>query len=425
MPDTSRRESVERQMATDPSGDASIGWLDREVRREKARVAELTEAMDKQVLALADQSERISGLEERLVRLQSQLVQMPEVHEAMQTTQTQVMGWLEEVKVDQRRREAAVEQQHRAEREHQSRLLHQIRDQLEQQAKLGDAVAAVREDIPHVREAVMRLREEASETERHVAQQDDRIAGLRIEIGHAEERLGKIEDVLKDLKQQQDGYSAQIVLIKDDVSKLEDDTEIIHDLRDELTEAQAQQAEAFRRAEVDRTKAMTDWGRKLEAYGQQQEAWSEQLRFFADQFERSRRTLREVQELSQQVSQQQDQLRQVQRLAEDQIRREAAEFRQEIERTVAKAVRQWELARDELLTADDAIERRVSELEASRVVDVKADDDLADEISLLRAALDRHAERVREAMIEVLDRQARATGSARDDVNVLMGRKEG
>ena len=60
-----------------------------------------------------------------------------------------------------------------------------------------------------------------------------------------------------------------------------------------------------------------------------------------------------------------------------------------------------------------------------RVADVKADEDLAVEIRALRDALDRHAERIRDAMTEVLDRQARATNSARDDVDVLLGRKEG
>ncbi|MCD6302271.1 MAG: hypothetical protein J7M15_01955 [Anaerolineae bacterium] len=412
-------------MAAQSSGEANIAWLDREVRREKARVTELVEAMDKQVLAIADQSERIGELEERLARLQARLVQMPEVHEAMQTTQTQVMGWLEEAKVEQRRREAAMEEEHRTEREHQSRLLHQIHAQLDEQAKLGDAVAAVREEMSQVREGIMRLRDKATETERRETQQGERIAGLRVEIGFAEERLGKVEDALKSIEQVQDGHGAQLALIQDDLAKLQDEIQIIYQLRDELTEAQAQQAEAFRRAEVERGKAMTDWGRRLDAYRQQQETWAEQIRFFSDQFEHNRRTLRELQELSQQVSQQQDQLRQVQRLAEDQLRREASEFRQEVERTLAKAIRQWELTRDELLGADDALELRVGELEAGRIADVKVDGELADEINAVRAALDHYAQRVQATLREVLDRQTRAVSSARDDLDLLLGQKEG
>jgi len=345
--------------------EASVAWLDREVRREKGRLSELIERVDKQLLAVSDQAERISELEERLTRLQSQLVQMPEVNEALQSSQSQVMGWLEQSKTEQRRRETALEEQHRAEREHQARLLHQVHDQLDQQAKLPDAVAAAREETAQVRELAMRLREESAETQ------------------------------------------------------------VIHQVRDELTQEQAKQAEVFRRAEVDRSKTLTDWGRRIDAYRQQQDTWADQIRFFADQFERSRHTLREVQELSQQVGQQQDQLRQVQRLAEDQLRREAAEFRQEVERTLAKAVKQWELAREELIIADDALAKRTTEIEANREKDIKVDADLAHEIELVREALDRYTARVHEGIRDLFDRYARTAASVRHDVDALLGPKEG
>ena len=405
--------------------EANVSWLDREVRREKVRLAELVEQVDKQILAISDQSERVSELEQRLARLQAQLVQMPEVHEALQSSQTQVMGWLEQAKTEQRRRETAMEEQHRAEREHQARLLHQVHDQLDQQAKLPDAVAAAREEIAQVREAAMRLREEAAEAQRRLAQQDERIAALRLELPPMQERISKTEDALKAAKDVRDGHTTQLALLRDDVTRLMDETQVIHQVRDELTQEQAKQAEAFRRAEVERSKTLTDWGRRIDAYRQQQDTWTEQIRFFADQFERNRRTLREVPELSQQVSQQQDQLRQVQRLAEDQLRREAAEFRQEIERTLAKAVRQWELTRDELLGADDALGKRATELEANREKDVQVDTNLAHEIEQVREALDRHAERVFAATHELLDRFWRTLASSRNDLDALLGPKEG
>ena len=405
--------------------EASVAWLDREVRREKGRLSELIERVDKQLLAVSDQAERISELEERLTRLQSQLVQMPEVNEALQSSQSQVMGWLEQSKTEQRRRETALEEQHRAEREHQARLLHQVHDQLDQQAKLPDAVAAAREETAQVRELAMRLREESAETQRRLAQQDERIAGLRLEIPPLQERISKTEDAIKAAKDVRDGHTTQLALLRDDITRLMDETQVIHQVRDELTQEQAKQAEVFRRAEVDRSKTLTDWGRRIDAYRQQQDTWADQIRFFADQFERSRHTLREVQELSQQVGQQQDQLRQVQRLAEDQLRREAAEFRQEVERTLAKAVKQWELAREELIIADDALAKRTTEIEANREKDIKVDADLAHEIELVREALDRYTARVHEGIRDLFDRYARTAASVRHDVDALLGPKEG
>jgi len=109
-------------------------------------------------------------------------------------------------------------------------------------------------------------------------------------------------------------------------------------------------------------------GTSLEAYAHQLELWAEQIRYFNDQNEKSRRVLREVQELVHQVSQQQDQMRQLQRIAEEQLRREFAEWRNANDRRWAQEVERREAAQGAQATVDETQDKRLIDLEENALL---------------------------------------------------------
>ena len=69
-------------------GQASINtsWLDEELRKKSALIEDLRDVIDKQQLSIADQAQRIAGLESRLAKMQAQIGQITEVQEAVQHT---------------------------------------------------------------------------------------------------------------------------------------------------------------------------------------------------------------------------------------------------------------------------------------------------------------------------------------------------
>ena len=137
-------------------------------------------------------------------------------------------------------------------------------------------------------------------------------------------------------------------------------------MRQEITTQQDELLEQQRRADHRRSQAMTEWGRKLEGYAHQLEGWADQLRYFTDQHEKNRRVLREIQELAREVSQQQDRLRQLQRIAEEQLRREIREWQSENDKRWAQETKRREAAAEAQADRDGAQEDRLVSLEQNR-----------------------------------------------------------
>ena len=115
-------------------------------------------------------------------------------------------------------------------------------------------------------------------------------------------------------------------------------------MRQELTAQQNELVERERLSDRERSQTLTEWGRKLEGFTHELETWANQMRFYADQHEKNRQTLRDIQTLAQEISQQQDRLRQMQRLSEEQMRRELREWQNENQRKWAQEAERVERA---------------------------------------------------------------------------------
>ena len=84
----------------------STVWLDEELRKEKALVAQLRDVVQKQQVLLADQTQRTLDLEDRLVKLQNQLLHIPEIAEALEKTRDELVIKISDLRTEQHQREA-------------------------------------------------------------------------------------------------------------------------------------------------------------------------------------------------------------------------------------------------------------------------------------------------------------------------------
>jgi len=91
-------------------------WLDEELRKEKAIVAQLRDVVDRQQILLADQAQRTLALEDRLVKLQGQLLRISELEEALRHTRDEVVLMLADLRQDQQQRQAESVSIRRSER---------------------------------------------------------------------------------------------------------------------------------------------------------------------------------------------------------------------------------------------------------------------------------------------------------------------
>jgi DNA repair exonuclease SbcCD ATPase subunit len=287
------------------------------------------------------------------------------------------------------------------ERELDTRALQEVRMELQRIAPLEQGLAVGRAEERRLNESLLRLQGEFEAIDKRLTQGEEgrRLLADAIEKNTVGQR--QTEGAVQELQKEQRGLLARTVAAETGIKRLEQQMAGLETMRQEITKQQDELLEAGRRADQARATALTEWGRRMEGHAHQLEVWADQLRHFTDQHEKSRRVLREVQEVSHEVSQQQDRLRQLQRLAEEQLHRELREMQVESERLWTKERERREAA--------DAARARVDDAERARLV--AAEEALTQHQALLQALSDRVAV-LREEFTKQVDQQTRSQMSA-------------
>ncbi|MBC7235283.1 MAG: hypothetical protein H5T69_05535 [Chloroflexi bacterium] len=368
-----------------PTG-PNVTWLDEELRKDRAILSELRDLVDKQQVTLIDQAQRIMQLEDTVAKLRAQLLRISEVEQALQHTRDEVGIMLAEMREAQQKREVDFLRNRQAEREADVRAISEIRAQLERFGPLEQGLAVRQAEEQRLNEAVLRLGQELEVLSGRVREEEDVRRQLRDGIQKNEVEIKKTVEATAELRQDVQALTNRLLSLEDGLPRLAAQIAELQGVRQELIERQEEMLENQRRAERARAQQMTEWGRRLEGYAHQLETWADQLRYFADQHEKNRRVLRDTQTLAQDLSQKQDQLRQLQLLAEDQLRRELREFQRENEQRWAVERQRRDQQVSSQSEREDAQENRLLHLEEKQ-------ETLVDMLEALRQRLEAvHAE---------------------------------
>lgn len=411
-------------MGSTSAAGLSVTWLDEELRKEKALVASLRDQIEKQQVLLVDQAQRILALEDRLTKLQGQLLRIPDVEVALRHTRDELVLMVSELRQEQQKREAEFLRNRSAERERDVRAIQAIEAQLKRLDSLDERVEARQVEERRLNEALLRLEQDLTDLVKRLSQREEMERHLADRIEHGIVRVGKVEEALALAQKVQQDHVTRLLALEVASSKLRQQIVELQTVRQQLTEQQEQLLESQRRADRDRAQAMADWGRKLEEYAHQMEVWTEQLRFFADQHEKMRRVSREVQELAHQVSQQQDQLRQTQRIASEQLRNEFKEWRSENERRWIQELERLQKEQNAQDTRDDAQDSRLVHLEQLQKDDLARLIALEERLSAWRDEFLAELRRVKEAQLQVLKAQGKSLQDLLVELQGLAGEEE-
>ncbi len=400
----------------------STSWLDEELRKKSVLIEELRDVIDKQQLALADQAQRIAGLESRLTKLQTQVGQIPEVHETIQHTRDELVLQIGDVRQEIQKREADQLRSRQAERERDMQALNNTVAELGRLTPLEQAAAAAKVESHRLNEVVMRLQDELQGATKRFAQQEDagRMVGDHVE--KVAVRVGQAEVAMQEQREVQQVQATRVLLLEGAIPKLEQQVAELQGVRSEITKHQEELLENQRLADRTRAQAMTEWGRKIEQFEHQLQIWGDQMRFYADQHEKNRKVLRDIQEVTHQVSQQQDQLKQVQRIGEDQIRHEVLDFRTEIERRLAQEIERRKVIDQQRIQLEDQVNRRIAELEQGRKQDIGTTVGLSDRIRLMQRDLETQVARLEEVMLSLFQKRADAAQLLLSDLKTVVSK---
>jgi len=417
------RSKAEQMSSTLPAGPATT-WLDEELRKEKALVASLRDLVEKQQAIVVDQAQRILAMEDRLTKLQGQLLRIPDVEESLRRTRDEVVLMISELRQEQQKREAEFLRNRRAEREQDVRAIQEIEAQLKRFDSLDEGLEARRVEERRLNEALLRLEQSLGDIVKRLAQRDEASRQLADRVEHGVVRMGQAEEALAASRETQQDHLSRLLVLETLSSKFEQQIGELQTVRQQLVAQQEELLESQRRADRDRTQAMTGWGRKLEEYAHQMEVWTEQLRFFADQQEKMRHVSREVQELAHQVSQQQDQLRQTQRIAGEQLRNEFKEWRSENDHRWIQELERLQKEREAQDARNDAQDSRLANLDQLQKDDWARMTVLEERLSAWRDEFSAESKKIKQAQLQTLRMQGQTLQDMLDELRGLLGEEE-
>ncbi|MHB9033776.1 MAG: hypothetical protein ACYC6L_12110 [Anaerolineae bacterium] len=395
-------------MAANTPSNPNTGWLDEELRRHKSTIAALQTVIDQQQVTIADQSQRLAVLEDRVTKNQAGLAHIAEVEEALRYTRDQMGVSLAELRQERQKADADFIRNRQAEREQDQRALQEVQNELLRFNPLEQALAARQTEDRRLNELILRNQATFEEFTKRDPGRDDRIRQAFDRSEQTLIRLTQIETELESINKQRQELQARTLLIESSFPRIDQQMNELQTMRGEVTRKQDELLESQRRADRDKAQVLADWGRRLEGFAHQLETWAEQLRYFTDQHERNRRVLRDVQEIAQQVSQQQDQLRQVQRLGEEQLRREFREWRSEWDRRWAQETDRREKSIAAQAEIDAGHVQRLTDLEQYKQDSAETDNEIIEHIKTLQSNLLAEINQMRRAQLASMKQQAKA-----------------
>ena len=411
-------------MSSTPQSGPKASWLDEELRKEKTIVTELRDTVGKQQVVITDQSQRILTLEDRLAKLQAQLLRIPEVEEALRHTRDELVLMVSGLRQDQQKRDAEFLRNRMTEREQDTRAMQELQASLKRFDPLEQAMAVRQAEDRRLNDVALRQQQDLEDLAKRLPQRDESIRQLGDRIEHNVVRTGQAEAAVQQAQKVQQEQAARLLLIETTQGKAEQRIAEVPILREDLSKRLDDFAENQRRSDRDRVQSMTEWGRRIEAYSHQLDVWGDQLRFFTDQHEKNRRVLREVQELGQQVAQQQDTLKQAQRIAEDQLRHESREWRSENERRWAQDQERRDKAFEAQTERNDVQDQRLSDLDGKRLADVAAVAALENRLLTMRAEYAAESERMRQMSAHLMQMYAKSSQDLLAETMSLLGIEE-
>jgi hypothetical protein len=380
----------------------TLDWIDDELRGQKKMVAELRETVQEQAVIIADQAGRLRELQERLAAALAQRQRIGQLEESIQQTKNEVTILLHNLREEQRKTLGNLQETRRLEREVDVTAINKLSEQLSILPRIEKQLDALAAEDRRLHETHLKSQEAFQQLDQRVGRQEEgaTLLGTRHErdreqIGRLTEGLGEAQEALKPI-------AARLSLLEQTSN-----TELLGELKAlgaQLQRGYDEFLEEQRRAELPRQKRVAEWARQMENLSRQLDLWGDQMRRYADQHEKNRKVVQELQELAKQMRYEQEQIRQLQNIAEDQQRRELRQWQGENEKRWNQHMDLWQFHLDKQGKLDLQQTSRLDELAALIEANKDSLDGLSNHLGEYREVVDARLA----AVWDIIDKSAEA-----------------
>jgi hypothetical protein len=353
-----------------------VTWLDEEHRRDRAEIARLQQRIEAQSADIIEQARRIQELEGRLANTQQQLTRFNQVEQSIQNTKTEVVALVERAYEERVSGQRELERARMGDREMLGREISEVRRELPRIARLEETIQMRVVEDERLSELIMGVRNQIGGLAKEIEERTRQIPFLVEQRTSDTKRIAQLQQETVELFKRAEAIAGRIPLLDETIRKTGLELEKLPPRIDQLRDEQVKFMERTRVMVVDREQVLTRWQETIEDQKTLVAQAYERVQNFSQQIEVARRAVNEMQEFKDLILREQGQVTELQRLAEERIRREMDEFREDYE----KKRRKIELRQEHLWSEQDKYNREVVDRFPPMQHDLKLIEALVDQV---------------------------------------------
>lgn len=314
-----------------------VTWLDEEHRRDRAEIARLQQRIEAQSSDIIEQARRIQELEGRLAQTQAQLSRFNQVEQAIQNTKAELVGLVERAYEERVAGQRELERARMSDREMLSREIGEVRRELPRITRLEEAIQVRIAEDERLGELIMSMRNQIGSLAKEIEERTRQIPFLVEQRTSDTKRIAQLQQETVELFKRTEATAGRLPLLEESIRKTAAEMEKLPPLIDQLRDDQVKFMERTRMLVAEREQVLNRWQEVIDEQKALVAQAYERIQNFAQQIEIGRRAVAEMQEFKDLILREQAQVAELQRLAEERLRREMDDFREDFERRRRKS----------------------------------------------------------------------------------------
>ncbi len=319
-----------------------VTWLDEEHRRDRDELAKLEQRLQSMALENQQQARRIQELEGRLASTTAQLVRYAQLEQAMQQLKNEVAVMLDKHDEERLLAEREAERARMSDREVLSRGIAEIRKDLARLSRLEEELGNRQAEDQRLGEMLLTLRQAVSNLSKDLDERTRTLPYMAEQRAQDNKRIAQIQAESMELLKRSDAMATKEAMLDERTQRLEQEVQRLQPMADQMRRDHQAFIEAQKVADAERARQMAEWAEEFAVHRAAFEKQVARMREFEVRYEAAGRALKALEEFQGQLSRDQKQVSELQRLAEERQRKELADWQAENEQRWKRESLRWD-----------------------------------------------------------------------------------
>lgn len=306
----------------------TLKWLDEERRKDKATIAALQERTQNQARQLAQQAAQIQELQSALANVQGMMSQVTEFEQMVSGYKTELILQMDQRQETQRKERTEAERLRRMEYEALTVNLNRLEKELRVLSQYDEELKARRAENQRLGEIVQRLEIAVADLSKRSDERVQAVTYLEEQRRADNRRIGDLEQDTTELHKRLEVLITKLPLLEDTLHKQR--TRIEEAIQE--TKKYEKPIEELRISDFQREQKMKQYLDQGGQVAQEMERIRTQTQGFVEQQQLVRRALEKLERFQARLEKRQNEVSEMQRVAEDRIKRQWEEWQEEQEK---------------------------------------------------------------------------------------------